>query len=376
MKKIIIENKNKIIITSLIIIFLVVTFFFGFTINLKEGKEVEIILSSTPDFVDPGYNASLYFIKLPIKVTVEGKVKADKVGTYELVYSYKFIRNVSKTRVVKVLEKEQPVIKLKGETNIKACPNGKYKEEGYTAIDNYDGDITNNVTIEQKDGKIIYKVIDSSGNQTSTERNITYIDEAAPVITLKGGNKISIYQGETYTDPGYTAIDDCLGDITEKVTTEGTINTSEIGTYKIKYNVSDGINTTSQEREIYVAQKTTSTDTTPQVSIGTVYPTLTDGIYTCEGIDTSTNGIKTTIVITFRSGFSNKVLTSTEYQYKEEADSYKQILSNYPNQYRNVAQNNKIITYENVTSAYLDTSYANVVEILKSELNYRKWKCK
>ena len=36
-----------------------------------------------------------------------------------------------------------------GEENIIICPNKEYVEEGYIAIDNYDGDITDKVEIKK-----------------------------------------------------------------------------------------------------------------------------------------------------------------------------------------------------------------------------------
>ena len=45
----------------------------------------------------------------------------------------------------------------------------------------------------------------------------------------------------TYNDPGYTAIDIHDGDITSNVIVTGTVNTATVGTYTIKYNVSDAV---------------------------------------------------------------------------------------------------------------------------------------
>ena len=49
-----------------------------------------------------------------------------------------------------------------GNNKVSVCPNKEYIEEGYEAIDNYDGDITDKVKIENKDNIISYSILYSS----------------------------------------------------------------------------------------------------------------------------------------------------------------------------------------------------------------------
>lgn len=65
------------------------------------------------------------------------------------------------------------------------------------------------------------------------------IDVIAPVITLLGSSSVDIEIGETYTDAGATALDDVDGDITESIVQTGTVDTDTLGTYTIRYNVTD-----------------------------------------------------------------------------------------------------------------------------------------
>jgi prepilin-type N-terminal cleavage/methylation domain-containing protein len=60
-----------------------------------------------------------------------------------------------------------------------------------------------------------------------------------PVITLLGGNSITIYVGDAYTDPGATASDDIDGDITSNIQVTSNLNSTIPGTYTITYNVVD-----------------------------------------------------------------------------------------------------------------------------------------
>ena len=64
-------------------------------------------------------------------------------------------------------------------------------------------------------------------------------DTEKPVITLKGSKVMTISLGGKVTDPGYTAIDDKDGDISDKVVRSGNINNKKSGTYHLSYRVRD-----------------------------------------------------------------------------------------------------------------------------------------
>ena len=107
---------------------------------------------------------------------------------------------------------------------------------------------------------------DFATNSALTEANkpvwgtcpIGSVDTTPPSITLSGGttagsSTISLQVGDTFTDPGATATDDVDGDLTSSITTSGTVNTSNTGTYTISYNVSDAAgNTASVNRTVVV----------------------------------------------------------------------------------------------------------------------------
>ena len=64
-------------------------------------------------------------------------------------------------------------------------------------------------------------------------------DTEKPTIKLNGSSSITIKVNESFTDPGATAKDNKDGDLTDKIVTTGTVNTSKAGTYKITYTVKD-----------------------------------------------------------------------------------------------------------------------------------------
>ena len=65
------------------------------------------------------------------------------------------------------------------------------------------------------------------------------LDVTKPVIKLLGNNPTHVYTGQTYIDPGATAIDDMDGDITGSIVATGSVDTNVPGTYSITYNVID-----------------------------------------------------------------------------------------------------------------------------------------
>ncbi|MBK7173439.1 MAG: DUF5011 domain-containing protein [Bacteroidales bacterium] len=72
-------------------------------------------------------------------------------------------------------------------------------------------------------------------------------DGKAPVITLLGNNPAETGIGYPYNDAGAKAIDEEDGDISDKIIVNSTVDTGAIGTYTIKYNVTDSDGQSAQE---------------------------------------------------------------------------------------------------------------------------------
>ncbi len=238
------------------------------TITLKYGQKYQ----------EPGYKVTKFGKDYTKKVKVKNEINQKKLGTYKITYQIK-INGITfkKIRKIKLIDDEKPVITLTGNETISICPNAEYKEEGYKAIDNYDGDITKKVKVTTKDGIITYSVKDSSGNIAKVKRTITKEDKTSPVITLKGNKTITLYLGNPWTDPGYTATDNCDNDITNNVKASGTVNSNKLGTYKITYTVKDSSgNQTIVERTVKVISKPTYNSNSGS-NKGVIYLTFDDG---------------------------------------------------------------------------------------------------
>lgn len=194
-----------------------------------------------------------------LELVKEGEVDTKKLGTYTVTYTAKhndMEENIAINYIV--ADNEKPVIELVTNKDTYTSPKDKYVEEGFTAKDNYDGDLTDKVIREEKDGIVYYTVSDSAGNTTTVEREIVYKDAVPPVITLNGEANVKISTGEEYVEAGFVATDDCDGDISDKVVISGAVDTSKNGSYVIAYQVKD-----SYGNECIVNRNITVQDITP-----------------------------------------------------------------------------------------------------------------
>lgn len=228
----------------------------GWKITVTPKGETNIQVEYGEVYTDSGANAwltGLYFVRVSVPVQADQTtIDTDTLSTYTIHYTAKILGfHGEAERTIEVIDDIPPEITLKSTPDAYTLPNHPYEEEGYSAEDNYDGDLTNQVESTEKNGVVYYTVTDSSGNIGTAERTIIYDDRTAPVITLEGDNPLTVEKGTEIQEPGYTAIDDCDGDVTEQVTV-----TQSNGV--IDYTVTDahGNTATAQRTLVYV-------DTTP-----------------------------------------------------------------------------------------------------------------
>lgn len=262
----------------------------------------EIIINYNDEYVERGFEASILNIDLTDKVTVVGKVDTSKIGTYEINYFLKEgIYEISKKRIIKVVDKVSPIITLTGGEKVEICQKDNYKELGYKAIDEYDGDITDKVVITNDKDSVVYTVRDSSGNKYSITRKVIKGDSVNPVITLKGKKNLYLGLDNSFTDPGYTGSDNCDGNITNKVTVTGNVQEGVEGTYTLTYTVKDNSNNqTKITRKVIVAERTNPNSGV--IKKGAIYLTFDDGpssVTTGEILDIlKEEGVKATFFVT------------------------------------------------------------------------------
>ena len=210
---------------------------------------------------------------------IGGNVNWNKVGEYTLIVTARYGKK-SKTEnfQVKVTDTEAPVITLLTKEGYFTLPGGTYEEEGYTAIDNYDGDITDRVELKREGDVIHYSVTDANGNSTSVERTIVYSDPVPPVVTLIGEAEQTIMRRKPYREEGATAVDNFDGDVTDKIVLSGEVDTAVVGDQKITYSVKDSYgNIGTAERIIHVIERDRPIADEVEATSKVIYLTFDDG---------------------------------------------------------------------------------------------------
>src|SRR5574344_2449502 len=95
------------------------------------------------EYVEPGYHFESFNKNEQDDVKIDGAVDTSQIGEYKIYYTVKkSIRTITKLRIVTVVDSEQPAINLNVSGKMTIFINSSYVEPGYTATDNYDGDIT------------------------------------------------------------------------------------------------------------------------------------------------------------------------------------------------------------------------------------------
>jgi len=263
----------------------------------------------------------------------EGTVDTSTLGEYPVQLHTKFLFFKDDTTVTYIVEDTTPpTIELVTNLDSYTLYNHPYVEEGFKAIDLKDGDISDKVQSEEKDGVVYYTVTDSSGNVGKAERKIHYDDKNGPVITINNDADTVVYVGETFYD-SFTAIDDSDGDVTKNVSVEGSVDSNTPGEYTLKYIVKDAHeNETTYERTVTVKEKPVNIDN--GVHDGhTIFLTFDDGPgpYTDQLLDILAKyNVKATFFTTSRN---------SEYLYciaKEQAAGHTVAVHTYSHDYRDI----------------------------------------
>ena len=217
-------------------------------ITLAGGQEITIELGD--DYTEPGAavtdNDPAY---TTTAATVGGDmVDVNETGTYTITYTAPAddANNEpdSITRTVTVQDTTKPVIALTGDQDITIELGDDYDEKGATVSDN-DPDYEETVTVSgmvnaSKAGTytITYTAPadESTNSPVPVERTVTVQDTTKPVITLAGGQEITIELGDDYTEPGAAVTDNDPAYTTTAATVGGDmVDVNETGTYTITY---------------------------------------------------------------------------------------------------------------------------------------------
>lgn len=230
-----------------------------FTLEVRLLGPEQMVLEYGESYREPGVTARLYgtlFFKDgvgDIPWTVTGNVDESRLERYTLDYSATLWGySGSARRLVCLTDTQNPTITLTEDPE--GLESGPYNEAGFSAWDNFDGDITDRVIRIEKPGLVTYAVVDSSGNPAYAQREIPYFDNLPPVLELTGGEHVTIPTGTVFTEPGWRVTDNADGDLSDAVEVSGEVCWYESGTYPITYTVRDAEgNETTVTRLVEVA---------------------------------------------------------------------------------------------------------------------------
>ena len=220
-------NQKKIVL----FVFLIITIIFIILkvsktpkISLKGPATVNIPLNSV--YSDEGAFATYgqKDISSNIQVT-NNNFSTNKVGTYEITYTINHKKKSTNIkRIVNVIDSESPTLTLNGESEINIAQNSTYQDLGCYAVDNYDGDITTKISIENNINtsnlgtySVNYKVKDSSGNESSISRKVNVVSKNSKNISKEKSTGIPVLMyhffydknnGDKGTDGNYMEIHD------------------------------------------------------------------------------------------------------------------------------------------------------------------------
>ena len=177
------NKKGKLKVKNIIILILILLGIF-IIIKLVTKSDFKIEMKdnvlNVGDKYENNFKATFKGKDVTKDVEVSNNIVSEKIGKYQITFTYK--NDNKKYEVVKNIEIKdikKPEITLSKGNEITVLIDSKYKEPGYKAIDNYDGNITKNVKVSgkvdtSKEGtyKIKYAVTDSSKNKTTVTRKV------------------------------------------------------------------------------------------------------------------------------------------------------------------------------------------------------------
>lgn len=195
------------IIISLVIIYIITLAYTVFAnktnINFSLIGNENVTIEAGNDYVEEGFIATANEKDVKNKVSISSNIDKNKLGNYEIEYNLR-IRylgiNETLFRKIKVVDTTKPQLTIESEKERTLDVGEKFSYPNYTAIDNYDGDITKNVKVESnldlnKNGtyEINYLVSDSSGNETTDTIVIHVKKKKNPYVVVSISNQTLSY---------------------------------------------------------------------------------------------------------------------------------------------------------------------------------------
>jgi hypothetical protein len=199
------------------------------------------------------------------RIITTSNVNINQVGLYSVRYNLINANNIPAAQVTRTVivtaDNIAPVITLNGANpDYLEAGTGSYKDPGYSAFDNVDGDITALVVLSGSVDHtrlghytLRYAVNDASGNSTTVHRNVEVGDKTPPVINSLGGTNIElgrIWSDNTFATDNYWTVGNGLV-LNKTFGFNGPVNWNVRGLYDVHYHAIDGSGNQSQLTRTY-----------------------------------------------------------------------------------------------------------------------------
>jgi hypothetical protein len=252
-------------------------------VNVVDSTDpIMTLIGANPQFVEVGFGQSYADPGVTIvdnepmlsAIVNTGGFDSNVLGTYLVTYTLTDgAGNVATpvTRLVTVRDTTVPTISWDMNTPINVELGDTYVDAGASASDFFFGDITGSlVTVSSVDTNTVgnfsvtYNVNDGNGNDAvEVVREVNVVDTTAPIITLIGGDDITVELGSTYVDQGSVVIDNQTVELTATVT--GAIVTNDDSLVGVEQTLTFTVTDAATLSAIPVIRRVTVVDTTRPV---------------------------------------------------------------------------------------------------------------
>ncbi len=380
-------NKKKILIFILTLFIIAILIMLIVKLNKIEvslnGNE-KIKLEVSTSYEEPGIIVKKGFKNVEsdkYKIETDTTLDINKIGEYEKNYKIKYNNKTYELkRIIEVKDTTKPEININLEKIERDyCTKNNLEELKYSAIDNYDADISEKIKVEEINDELILKVSDSSGNETEKKLKINYTEKPADKFFKNGNDIVYIALNNPYNEEGAQLTDGCGNPKEADIKISGNVNTSQVGDYIITYEL-EGYEPLTRKVNVYEIHYEPKT----------IYLTFDDGpgYYTKSILDTlNKHNVKATFFVTnqfpdyqgliadeYNSGHTVAVHTySHNYNVYSSVDTYindfnqmNEIIKNYTGNYSNQFR------FPGGSSNTISKNYANgVVSQIASEMTRR-----
>lgn len=189
----------KVFAVILIIVILILVTIYALNIqrnntSIKIVGEDEVTIEVGNEYIDAGFIAQSNGRNVNNKVKISTNLNKNKLGKYKIYYNLKILGllvDQTAYRTVIVQDTTKPELKIDSEKEITIEEGENFEYPTYTAVDNYDGDITKKVEVDsnintEENGtyEINYSVKDSSGNETTDKIIVNVKKKKNPYIIV------------------------------------------------------------------------------------------------------------------------------------------------------------------------------------------------